>query len=64
MKMNVDDKLRVPGEFVAMETLIEKGRQLHSKAFFDICAKIFKRKSRPQANFNINEQHQELVDSH
>ena len=64
MKMNVDERLNMVGEYVELETLIEKGRQLHSNAVFEFCANIFKRKRISHTNFNIKEQGPRLVDSH
>lgn len=64
MKMNVDDKLNMVGEYVELERLIEKGRQLQSKAIFEFCANLFKRKSTSHTNFNIKDQGPSLVKTH
>jgi len=64
MNMNVDGKSRLPGEYMDLETLIERGRQLQSKAVFEMCAKIFTRRNLSTAKFKIEEQDPRLIKSH
>lgn len=64
MKMNVDDKLRLPEEYINLETLIEQGRQLQSKAVFEMCANIFTRKNISTTKFKLEEQDPRLIKSH
>ena len=41
MKMTAVSRQRPNGESIDLDALIERGRQLHSKAVFEMCAKIF-----------------------
>ncbi len=43
MKTHVDNSLAAQGEYVALEKLLEQGRQLHTAAVFALCAGIFRR---------------------
>jgi hypothetical protein len=45
MKKNVEGKTAPQGEYRDLETLMEQGRQLHSKAVFEMCAGMFRRKT-------------------
>jgi hypothetical protein len=64
MKMNVDGEPRLPGEYMNLETLIERGRQLQSKAVFEMCANIFTRKNISTAKFKIEERDPRFIESH
>ena len=41
MKTNVGKKLAIHGEQTTLETLIERGRQLHDRAVFELFVRIF-----------------------
>lgn len=41
MKTNVDEKLPIYVERTKLETLMERGRQLHDQAIFDLFARVF-----------------------
>jgi hypothetical protein len=64
MNINVDGKPRLPGEYINLETLIEQGRQLQSKAVFEMCANIFTRKNISTARSKIEKQDPRLIKSH
>jgi hypothetical protein len=64
MKMNDDDRPGVQGEHRDLVALIEQGRQLHSKAVFEMCANLFKRTKISKAMFKIEDRSQSLVGSH
>ncbi len=41
MKLTAISRQRPDGESIDLDGLLERGRQLHSKAVFEMCAKIF-----------------------
>ena len=63
MKMKDVDRPGVQGEHRDLVALIEKGRQLHSKAVFEMCANLLKRTKISKAMFKIEDQSQSLAGS-
>jgi hypothetical protein len=43
---------------------VEQGRQLHSKAVFEMCANMFKRNKISKAKFKIEEQDRRFMETH
>ena len=64
MKMNAEEKNEQRGESRDLDALVEKGRQLHSKALFELCASLFKRIHTSNQKTKIMQQNQRLADSH
>ena len=48
--MKTDNNTRINTQKTEMEFLLEKGRQLHSKAVFDVFAGLFWRRKSGKAN--------------
>lgn len=48
--MKTDNNKRMNAQNTELEFLVERGRQLHAKAVFEMFASIFNRKKRGKAN--------------
>lgn len=64
MKLNAEKRQKERGEFRDLEVLAQKGRQLHSKAIFDSFAALFNRRKSSHTNLLIQQQKQNIVNSH
>lgn len=56
MKLNDYKRQTVAGLHIDTEALVERGRQLHSKAVFEICAKMFGQDKKSKTNFSTENQ--------
>ncbi len=63
MKLTAASRQRANGEYIDLDALIEQGRQLHSTAVFEMCAKIFKQNKMSKTTFTARNEDMSLADS-